>query len=98
MIDHLSPRELQSLERTLARGEAWPRVILECFVDGGRLRLGIDRARLESEIAAAVRLEPAVARAAIAEAARFCEAHGLHLLGFPADDAGRDWRHFMAVG
>jgi len=98
MIDRLSPREIRSLEQSLARGDAWPRVILGCFVEGERLLLGIDRARTESEIAAAARLEPAAARAVIAEAARFCEAHGLHLLGFPEDDAGREWRHFMAVG
>src|SRR5438445_6258749 len=98
MIDRLSPRELQSLEQSLAQGDAWPRVILRCFVDGRWLLLGIDRARSESEIAAAARLEPAAVRAAIAAAARFSEAHGLHLLGFPADDAGGEWQHFMAVG
>src|SRR5437899_5648848 len=113
MIDHLSPRECQDLETGIGRGEAWPRIIRDCFLQGSRLLLGIDRSRSESEIAEAAAIGTDAVRGAIHEAGLWCVAHGLHLLGFPPDDseiggAGPDgpragapsgaWRYFMAGG
>ncbi len=103
MIDHMSPRERADLERALEQGQEWPRVICHSFLRGHRLLLGIDQARSDREIAEAGGIALTSVRAAIAEAARWCEARGLHLLGFPADDAGPadptgEWTHFMAVG
>src|SRR5260221_89832 len=99
MIDHLSPRECADLEDAERRGLAWPRVIRGSFLLGTRLLLGIDRARSEGEIARAGSIDPEAARAAIEEAARWCNARGLHLLGFPVEDAPHgEWRNFMAVG
>jgi len=103
VIDHLSPREIEELGSAAAGGAVWPRVVL-LFADGTLLRLGWDRALAEGAIAA--RLDrataPAAARAACAEAARWCAAHGLHLMPYAGDGPGGDpvgetlW--FMAVG
>lgn len=98
MIDRLSPRERLSLEEALGRGCAWPRVILDAFACGSRLLLGIDASRSEEEIAALTGIDPAAVRAEVVDAARFCDAHGLHLLGLAPDGAGGERRHFMAVG
>ncbi len=101
MIDHLSPRERADLERAERQGLEWPRVIRGSFLRGTRLLLGIDRARSESQIAEAGEIAPAAVRDAIAAAARWCDARGLHLLGFPEESAAGsapEWRHVMAVG
>lgn len=98
MIDHLSPRECDELERILRSGLDWPRVIRSCYLDGTRLRLGSDLARSEKEIAAAAGIDPKAVRRVIADAARFCQEHGLHLLGYDAGDRAGGWHHFLAVG
>lgn len=113
MIDHLSPRECRDLEAGIGRGEAWPRILRDCFIQGSRLLLGIDRSRSEDEIAEAAAIGRDEVRGAIKEAGLWCIAHGLHLLGFPPEDAERGaagpdgpqggapsgvWRYFMAVG
>ena len=102
MIDLLSPREIEELEAAAARGAAWPRVV-GLFADGARLRLGWDRALSEGAIAA--RLGHAaghVTRSACEEAARWCAAHGLHLMSFagaaPGEDPVGETLWFMAVG
>jgi hypothetical protein len=99
MIDHLSPRECAELEDAERRGLAWPRVIRGSFLRGTRLLLGIDRARTEEDIARAGAIDAGAMRVAIEEAARWCGLRGLHLLGFPVEDAPHgERRHFMAVG
>ena len=98
MIDHLSPRECEEIERAAAGGQPWARVLLRVFLDGTRLVLGIDGARSEAEIAAAAGLERARVPEAVGQAARWCAGHGLHLLGFPGESGADGWRHFMAVG
>ena len=100
MIDYLSPREESELRAAAAAGEDWPRVIVPHFLDGARLRLGWDEARLESDILPGMHGERR--RAAVAAASRWCAEHGLHLLSFEGDGPGADpvgeRRHFMAVG
>jgi len=98
LLDHLSPREYEDLVRAGRDGEPWARILLEEFLDGTRLVLGIDSAVPEERLAAAARLPRAEAGAAIAQAARWCLERGLHLLGFPGEHPGEGWRHFMAVG
>jgi len=98
MIDRLSPRERQELERALERGEGWARVISGHFLEGNRLKLGIDQAVSEERIAAVSGLDAVGLREAIVTASRFCAEHGLHLLGFPEAGPEGPWRHFMAVG
>ena len=98
VLDYLSPREYEDLVRAGRDGEPWARLLLEEFLDGTRLVLGIDSAVPEERLAAAARLPRAETRAAIAQAARWCLERGLHLLGFPGDDPAEGWRHFMAVG
>jgi hypothetical protein len=98
MIDHLSPRECEELERAERSGLDWPRVIRSGFLDGTRLLLGSDRARTEREIEVAAGIEPDSVRRAIEEAARWCGEHGLHLLGYTTEGGGDGWRHFLAVG
>lgn len=98
MIEHLSPREREELERAVDSGHAWAGVLLSCFADGPRLVLGIDRALSEAEIATASRIGRPEVREAIAAAARWCVGHGLHLLGYPVEDGAGEWRHFLAVG
>ncbi len=98
MIEHLSPREREELEHAVDAGLAWPRVLRSSFLDGPRLVLGIDHARSEAEIAAASRIDRPEVRAEIAAAALWCVEHGLHLLGYPAEDEAGEWRHFLAVG
>jgi hypothetical protein len=94
MIEFLSPREEEELGRALAAGGAWARVIAHRFADGARLRLGAERALSEREVGAP--------RAALEEAARWCAAHGLHLLSYegegPGGDAIGERFYFMAVG
>jgi hypothetical protein len=99
MIDRLSPREREELQRAQAAGEAWARLIAGCFLQpDGRLRLGIDRAATAGEIARATALPERDLQAAVAAAARWCLAHRLHLMEFPAGDPGADWRYLLAVG
>ena len=103
MIDHLSPREIEELGSAAAGGAEWPGVVL-LFVDGTLLRLGWDRALSQGAIA--MRLDratvPAAARAACAEAARWCAVHGLHLMSYagggPGEDPVGETLWFMAVG
>ena len=101
MIDLLSPREIDELEGAAAGGAAWPRVVLQ-FADGVRLRLGWDRALAEPEIAMRLGAPAAAARAACDQAARWCAAHGLHLMSFagvgPGEDPVGETLWFMAVG
>ena len=101
MIEYLSPREVDELLAVLRAGEAWPRLILEEFSDGARLRLGWDEAKGERALAGIV-ADRAVLRAALERAARWCADHGLHLLSFEEteirDDAAADRLWFMAVG
>jgi hypothetical protein len=102
VIDHLSPREIEALESAAAGGAAWPRVVL-LFADGSRLRLGWDRALADRQIAV---LLGGAARAACGEAARWCAAHGLHLMSYageapgegPGEDPVGETLWFMAVG
>src|SRR5262245_37442305 len=61
VIDHLSPREMTTLEEACAAGEIWPRVLRRFFLDGTRLVLGWDRARSEPEMLAALASERAAA-------------------------------------
>jgi hypothetical protein len=99
MIGHLSPRECDAIDRAARRGEPWARVLRAGFLEGARLRLGIDRARAEGELAAVAGTVGAEAtRAAIAEAARWCVDHRLLLMGFAPDRPDGEWRHFLAVG
>jgi hypothetical protein len=107
VIDHLSPREIEELASAAAGGAAWPRVVL-MFADGARLRLGWDCAVAESAFAARLGAGPesaavrGAAGAVCAEAARWCAAHGLHLMSYAGAGPGEDpvggmlW--FMAVG
>ena len=94
MIEFLSLREEDELRRAKDEGQGWARVILDSFAAGARLRLGWDQARTEPEIGET--------REAIAEAARWCARHGLHLMAFEGEGPGEDpvgeRRHFMAVG
>ena len=104
VIDHLSPREMQTLEEAAASGELWPRVLRRFFLDGTRLVLGWDRARSEPEMLATMsedaraagsaassrRLDRSVLRAALERAARFCTEHGLHLLSFEGEGPGTE--------
>ncbi|MGH9749478.1 MAG: hypothetical protein ACRD5D_05865 [Candidatus Polarisedimenticolia bacterium] len=98
MLDMLSPRERRDLAEAERRGEAWARVLARVFLEGPRLRLGIDRAPSEAEVAAAAGLDGEQARGALRAAAAWCHARGLHLMEFGGiDDAGgRRW--LMAVG
>lgn len=102
MIDHLSPREMESLRTAAASGETWPQVLQAFFLDGTRLVLGWDRARSEPEMIAALPLDRAGLRAALERAARFCTEHGLHLLSFEGEGPGEEplgeRRWFLAVG
>ena len=98
MIDHLSPREHEEVERAAAADRHWARVLRGVFLDGTRLVLGIDSARSEAQIAAATGLDRSQVPGAVADAARWCAGHGLHLLGFPGESGPDGWRHFMAVG
>ena len=98
VIDFLSEREQDDLERAAASGEGWARVIRACFAEGARLLLGTDHTRSDAEIAAAALLDPAAVVRAVEEAERWCTARGLHLLGYPAEDPAGEWRHFLAVG
>jgi hypothetical protein len=101
MIDCLSPREEAELRAAIGAGELWPRLVLEAFADGWRLRLGWDSALDERDLAA--RLGPgADVEASLRAAVRWCAARGLHLLSYEADGPGEDpmtgRRWFMAVG
>ena len=98
MIDHLSPRECEELDRAERRGLDWPRVIRSGFLDGSRLLLGLDRARSERDIAAAAAISAVKVREAIADAARWCQEHRLHLLGYAPEGQEDEWRHLLAVG
>jgi hypothetical protein len=98
MIDHLSPREYEEVERAAAGHQPWARVLRAAFLYGTRLVLGMDAALGEGRIAAAAGLPRDEVRGALAVAARWCAGHGLHLLGFPGELPGDEWRHFMAVG
>lgn len=98
MIDHLSPREYDEVEQAAAGNEPWARVLRAAFLDGTRLVLGMDAALGEGRIAAAAGLPRGEVSEALGVAARWCTGHGLHLLGFPGDAPGDEWRHFMAVG
>jgi hypothetical protein len=101
VIDLLSPREMEELETAAAGGAAWPRVV-GMFADGARLRLGWDRAVGEGAIAVCLGGAAAAARMASVEAARWCAAHGLHLMSFagtgPGEDPVGETLWFMAVG
>jgi hypothetical protein len=99
MIEHLSPRECDAIERAARDGAPWARVLRAGFLDGPRLRLGIDRARSESELARAAGTGGVAAtQAAIREAGRWCVEHRLLLMGYAPDRPGGEWRHFLAVG
>lgn len=98
MLESLSPRECAELEKAASRGERWPAVIRQVFLDGARLVLGIERAASEERIAAVTGLDRRVVGDAVRAAARWCAEHGLHLLGFPGPEPDGAWRHFMAVG
>ncbi|HEU4401409.1 MAG TPA: hypothetical protein VFT43_04835 [Candidatus Polarisedimenticolia bacterium] len=98
MLDHLSPRECDDLERAYRSREIWARVLREFYLDGTRLILGIDRSVPETAIAAALDLDRDAARAGLASAASWCGARGLHLLGYAGESPGEGLRHFMAVG
>jgi hypothetical protein len=63
VIDHLSPREMETLEAAAASGEAWPTVLRTFFVDGTRLVLGWDRAKSEPEMLATLATDRDSARA-----------------------------------
>jgi hypothetical protein len=105
VIDHLSPREMETLDAARAAGEVWP-AALRFFLAGSRLLLGWDRARGEEEMRAALVAGPALTkhelRAALEKAARFCTEHGLHFLSFegsgPGEEPLGERRWFMAVG
>ena len=92
VIDHLSPREIEEMEAAQAAGEHWPRVVA-AFAEGTRLVLGWDHARDERTLGT---------RDACERAARWCAAHGLHMLSYAGDGPGEDpvgaRRWFMAVG
>lgn len=102
MIDHLSPREMGTLDAARAAGEVWPAVLLRFFLDGSRLLLGWDRARGEEEMRAVLGVDRGEVRAALEKAARFCTEHGLHFLSFegsgPGEEPLGERRWFMAVG
>ena len=102
VIDHLSPREMETLDRAEAAGELWPRALRRFFVDGTRFVLGWDDARSEAEMAAALAIDRAALRAALDRAARFCTERGLHLLSFEGEGPGEEplgeRRWFLAVG
>ena len=104
VIDHLSPREMQTLDDAVASGEAWPRVLRDFFLDGTRLVLGWDHAKSEPEMLAALAagrgdamekapagpIDRSALRAALDRAARFCTEHGLHLLSFEGEGPGEE--------
>jgi hypothetical protein len=109
VIDHLSPREMATLEAAATSGELWPETLRRFFVDCTRLRLGWDHARGEEEMRAALAAgartpapDRAAVRAALEKAARFCTEHGLHFLSFegsgPGEEPLGERRWFMAVG
>ena len=99
MLDYLSPRECDEIDRAARGGAPWARVLRGGFLEGVRLRLGIDRASAESDLAAAAgTVDEAATRAAIREAARWCVEHRLLLMGYAPDRPGGEWRHVMAVG
>ena len=87
MLEHLSPREREDLRQACARGCDWARVIRDAFLDGTRLRIGLDRARRAGEIAAAA-----------GEAARWLHARGLHLMDFRPGEPGAGLCYLLAVG
>jgi hypothetical protein len=101
VIDLLSPREMEELERAAAGGAHWPRVI-GLFAEGARLRLGWDLGVPQGVIACRLGVAAGATRAACGEAARWCADHGLHLMSFAGSGPGEDpvgetlW--FMAVG
>src|SRR5260221_12987986 len=96
MIDRLSPRERQELERALERGEGWARVISGHFLEGNRLKLGIDQAVSEERIAAVSGLDAVGLREAIVTASRFRAGQRLHLLRFPEAGHGGACGRFSA--
>lgn len=99
MLESLSPREIRELKEAAARGDRWARVILSAFDDGeGRLRLGLDRARSDEEIARLAGLDPDRIPGACRRAARWCAEHGLHLMEFPGERHDGSLRYLMAVG
>jgi hypothetical protein len=99
MLEELSSREVDDLQRALREGSSWARVLAACFVeDGRRLVLGIGSARSEAEVARRSGLPGTEVRRALAEAARWCHRRGLHLLGYPEGEPAVEWRHFLAVG
>jgi len=106
VIDHLSPREMETLEAARAAGEAWPGLLQRFFMEGSRLLLGWDRAHGEEEmradLAAVGTLTKSELRAALEKAARFSTEHGLHFLSFegsgPGEEPLGERRWFMAVG
>jgi hypothetical protein len=95
MLDYLSPREYEDLEKAESQGCGWARVV-RSFLDGARLRLGWDCARSVDEIARLAGLADPDIGEAIDEAVRWSVGHKLHLLGWQEPDGG--WRYFMAVG
>lgn len=98
VLEYLSPRERDELDNACRDGMKWARVIRSSFVDEDRLRLGLDSCQSETAISCAARIERRDLREAIAEAARWCRARGLHFMGFPAEDPEADWQYLMAVG
>jgi len=98
MLEHLSPRETEVLRQACDRGNAWARVIRDAFLDGTRLRIGLDRVRRAGEIATAAGIPPEAVPAAAAEAARWLHARGLHLMDFRPDEPGAELHYLLAVG
>ncbi len=99
MLDYLSPRECDEIDRAARGGAPWARLLRAGFLEGARMRIGIDQARTESDLAAAAgTADGETARAAIREASRWCVAHRLLLMGYAPDRPDGEWRHFMAVG
>ena len=98
MLDTLSPRERRELAEAERRGEAWARVLARVFLEGPRLRLGIDRAPSEAEVAVAAGLDRTPARRALRDAAAWCHERGLHLMEFGETDGAGGRRWLMAVG
>jgi hypothetical protein len=108
VIEELSARERAEIDAACGRGEGWARALRASFLDGRRLRLGIDRAPAERRIAAAAGLAVADVEPALREAGRWCRARGLLLMGFQGwttpggaargDRPEEDRRWLLAVG